>query len=225
MASGGSGLGGEGINGHRGDDSGDQVKEEETRLKRVNSREQDWAQREWAQGESGAVVHRHTKVLDRCSSTGAPRPVLLPDRPSVVVVGGYHNPYWSRPYNLRAAWARPYWDRPWCAAASVQGHGCDTLLTCARARADLHPPQCPCLPSLRRHARHHPWKQPPPRPWWAVPRLVEKCPSPLPYVMALPHAPSQDELGGSNRSSIHLLAHALSRHAARQLPRAAHAKH
>lgn len=82
-------------------------------MKRVNCREEDWAQREWAQGESEAVVHRHTTVLDRCSSTGAPRPVLLPDRPSVVVVGGYHNPYWSRPYNTRAAWARPYWDRPW----------------------------------------------------------------------------------------------------------------
>ena len=133
MAS-GHGLGA-GSSGHRGDDNGDQRKEDEAELKRA----QDWAQREWAQGDSGVVVHRHTRVLDRCSSNGAPR-VLLPDRPSVVLVGGYHNPYWSRPYGLRAAWARPYWDRPWCAAASVQGHGCDTLLTYARTRAVLPPP-------------------------------------------------------------------------------------
>ena len=75
----------------------------------------------------------------RRSLTGAPRPVLLPDRPSVVVVGGYYNPYWSRPYNIRAAWARPYWDRPWCAAASVHGHGRHTPHLCSSARSPAPP--------------------------------------------------------------------------------------
>jgi len=45
-----------------------------------------------------------------------------------------------------------------------------------RAQSSHH--HCPCPPSLCRHARRHPWKPTPPRPWWAVPRLVESAPLP-----------------------------------------------
>ena len=91
------------------------------------------------QTKSEVVIHRQTTVVgDR---------VLVQDRPSVVIVGGYHNPYWSRPLHARAAWARPYWDQPWCATASTRPQlGCGAphhALNTACARA------CPV------QSRHH----------------------------------------------------------------------
>jgi hypothetical protein len=111
----------------------------------------------------------------RRSLTGAPRPVLL-DRCSCPIARLSLS--WEAT-TIRTGVARTTSEQPGHVRIGT-GRGApppvytgmvDTLLTYARARAVLHH-HCFCLPSLRRHARRRPWKRSPPRPWWAVPRLV-----------------------------------------------------